>query len=75
MKEKVLPLDKAVEKLKDGALIGLTDPSLSNAPMAFLRAVVRKGIKNLRVVTVTGGGFNIDFLIGAGVVEEYETSY
>jgi hypothetical protein len=27
------------------------------------------------VATLTGGGLNIDLLIGAGIVEEYETCY
>jgi glutaconate CoA-transferase subunit A len=74
MKEKIISLEEAAHWVKDGCLLGLTS-YLENAPMAFLRKVAQLGRKNLRVATVPGGGLNVDFLIGAGVVAEYETCY
>ena len=56
-------------------LLGMTTSILDNAPMAFLRELIRRGLKGLRVATLTGGGLNIDLLIGAGVVAQYETCY
>jgi glutaconate CoA-transferase, subunit A len=41
--------------------------------MAFLRDLLRRDPKNLRVVTMSGGGLDVDLLIGAGAVAEYET--
>jgi len=75
MKEKILPLEEAAGWVKDGSLLGFTTPALENCPMAFLRELVRKGRKNLRVASLTGGGLNVDFLIGAGAVAEYETCH
>jgi len=43
--------------------------------MALIREMVRRGIKDLRVITVPGGGLNVDFLIGAGTVAEYEACH
>ena len=61
--------------MNNGSNLGLTATYLENAPMAFLRELVRRGIKNLNVVTLPGGGLCVDFLIGAGAVAEYETCF
>ena len=74
MKEKITSLEEAARLVKDGCLLGLTS-YLENAPMAFLRELVRLGTKYLRVATLPGGGLNVDLLIGAGAVSEYETCY
>jgi len=75
MKEKLLSLQDAVSFVKTGFSIGLSAEPLENEPMAFLRELVRCGIKGLKVVTLPGGGMGIDFLVGAGVVGEYETCF
>lgn len=73
MREKLISLEGAAAVVKAGALVGLTTATVDNAPMAFLRALIRCGVQRLGLVTLTGGGFNADLLIGAGVVSEYET--
>jgi len=75
MKDKVVALDQAAESIPDGSFLGLPLAQTENAPMSFLRAVLRRGVKNLRVATLPGGGMNIDLLIGAQRVVEYETCY
>ena len=75
MKEKVIFLEGAAATVSDGALLGLTTSALDNPPMAFLREILRQGVKNLRVATLPGGGLNVDLLIGAGIVAEYETCH
>jgi glutaconate CoA-transferase, subunit A len=73
MQEKLMALEEAAATVRDGALMGLTTSTLDNAPMAFLRELIRRGAKSLRLITLTGGGLNADLLIGAGAVAEYET--
>ena len=73
MQEKLVPLKEAAVSVSNRALVGLTTSTLDNAPMAFLRELLRHGVKQLRLVTLTGGGLNADLLIGAGLVAEYET--
>ena len=73
MPNKLTPLDQAAAMIKDSTLLGLTTSTTDNAPMAFLREVIRQGTKQLRLVSLTGGGLNADLLIGAGIVAEYET--
>jgi glutaconate CoA-transferase subunit A len=75
MREKVLSLKEAARFVKDGSTLGLTSPILEDEPMAFLRELVREGTRNLRVATLPGGGIGVDFLIGAGVVADYETCF
>ncbi len=73
MKDKLVSLETAAVSVKNGDLVGLTSSTVDNAPMAFLRAIIRRRIEQLRLVTLTGGGLNADLLIGAGVIAEYET--
>src|SRR5262249_49713594 len=73
MQDKLKSLKEAAALVRDGALVGLTTSTLDNAPMVFLRELIRQRCKQLRLVTLTGGGLNADLLIGAGVVAEYET--
>ena len=73
MREKLSSLESAAAKVQDGMLLGMTTATIDNAPMAFLRALIRREIQQLRLVTLTGGGFNADLLLGAGIVTEYET--
>ena len=75
MREKLLSLQEAIRFVKSGASFGLCAGILENEPMAFLREMVRQGIKELKVVNLPGGGMSIDFLIGAGAVAEYETCF
>jgi len=72
MKEKITSLEEAARLVNDGSLLGFTS-SMENPPMAFLRELVRVGRKNLRVATLPAGGLNVDLLLGAGAVAEYET--
>ena len=73
MHDKLMSLDQAAAVVKDGILIGLTTSTTDNAPMSFLREVIRRGAKQLRLVTLTGGGLNADLMLGAGIIAEYET--
>lgn len=75
MREKVLSLSEAAEWVQNGTLLGFTSQSVKSSPMAFLHELVRRKIRNLRMATLTGGGLYTDFLIGAGVVAEYETCH
>jgi glutaconate CoA-transferase subunit A len=75
MKDKVLNLGEAAGWVQDGTLLGFTSQSVKSSPMALLRELVRRKIRNLRMATLTGGGLYTDLLIGAGAVAEYETCH
>jgi len=60
-------------EIPDGATIGLP-PDYSLVAMAVVRALVRCGAKDLKLIGVPVLGLCADILIGAGCVREVETS-
>ena len=68
-----LPLDRLAGRIADGATVALP-PDYSFVPMAAVRALVRRGVRDLHLVTVPQGGIGADLLIGAGCVASIETA-
>jgi glutaconate CoA-transferase subunit A len=64
---KLRTLEEAVELVPDGATIGIGGLSMNGAPMAFVRALARRRVKELTVVAVVAG-IPIEFLVAAGCV-------
>jgi glutaconate CoA-transferase subunit A len=60
-------------EIPDGASIGLP-PDYSPVAMEVVRALVRRGAKDLKLIGVPVLGLCADILIGAGCVREVETS-
>ena len=60
-------------EIPDGACIGLP-PDYSLVAMEVVRALVRRGAKDLKLIGVPVLGLCADILIGAGCVREVETS-
>lgn len=72
MRSKLKPLHEAAACVKDGASLVMS-ANLQRPPMAFLREIVRRKVRNLRVIGVVGGDLNIDFLVGAGAAAVVDT--
>jgi acyl CoA:acetate/3-ketoacid CoA transferase alpha subunit len=72
MHTKLKSLQEAAACVTDGAQFVMS-ANLHRSPMAFLREVVRRKVRNLRVIGVVGGDLNIDFLVGAGAVGVVDT--
>lgn len=73
MTAKVRALDDLVAAIPDGAYIAIP-PEYGGCAMEATRALVRRGAKNLRLLTVPASSLQADLLIGAGCVAEIETS-
>jgi glutaconate CoA-transferase subunit A len=69
---KLKTLPEAAACVRDGDRLVMS-ANLQRSPMAFLREIVRRGVRNLRVIGVVGGDLNIDFLVGAGAVAVVDT--
>jgi len=65
--------DAIAAAIADGSSIGLP-PDYSLVAMAVVRALVRRGAKDLKLIGVPTLGLCADMLIGAGCVREVETS-
>lgn len=61
------------EQVPDGALLALP-PDYSFVPMALIRALIRRGVKDLHVLAVPISGMAADLLIGAGCVRLMEAA-
>ncbi len=68
-----LTVDALAAMVPDGALVALP-PDNSLPSVALARALVRRGARGLRLLGVPVSGFATDLLIGAGCVEEVQTS-
>ena len=66
---KVAELDKALDLIDDGMTVGIGGWIFHSQPMALVRGIVRRGIKDLRLVPAPGS-IAPDMLIAAGAVRE-----
>ena len=65
--KKLTSLGEAVRSIPSGAHIGLSGFSITRCAMAFVREVIRQGVKNLTVSQCVGA-MDTDLLVGAGAV-------
>ncbi len=68
-----ITLDAMAASVPDGALLALP-PDNSLPSVALAKALLRRGARGLRLLGVPVSGFATDLLIGAGCVEEVQTS-
>ena len=68
-----ISLEILAEQVPDGALVVLP-PDYSYVPMAAVRALVRRGVKDLHLLFAPLGGMAADVLIGAGCVKIIEAA-
>jgi glutaconate CoA-transferase, subunit A len=66
-------LEEALVPINDGSMLAVPRES-SGAAMAATRALIRRGIKRLHLVTLPTSSLQADLLIGAGAIETLETS-
>src|SRR6202050_4243881 len=66
-------LDEAIAPIADGAMLAVPRET-SGVAMAATRALIRRGVKRLHLVTLPTSPLRADLLIGAGGVETLETS-
>jgi len=72
MREKLTTLEQAATAIKTGSKLVMS-ANIQRAPMALLRQLVRQGTQKLRVIGVVGGDLNLDFMVGAGMVDVLDT--
>lgn len=67
-RERILDETEAANWIADGMTIAIGQPT----PMALVRQIVRRGVKNL---TVVDAGFSLDLLVAAGCVRKVISYY
>jgi glutaconate CoA-transferase subunit A len=66
-------LDEALALIANGCMLAVPRES-SGVPMAATRALIRRGVKHLHLITLPTSTLQADLLIGAGCVDTLETS-
>ena len=66
-------LDEALSCITDGSML-VVPREVTGAPMAATRALIRRGVKHLHLITLPTSTLQTDLLVGAGCVETLETS-
>src|SRR5580700_8599896 len=66
-------LDEALAPITDGCMLAVARES-SGVAMAATRALVRRGVKRLHLITLPTSSLQADLLIGAGCIETLDTS-
>ena len=66
-------VDELAAQIPDGASLAIP-ADYSGCAMAAVRALIRRGARNLHLIAVPQAGFQADMLIGAGCVGVVETS-
>lgn len=69
---RVVPIGEAASLVSDGDMVGFGGAGLRGRPMALVRAVARRRLRNLHLVG-WDGGIDVDLLVGAGCVATVET--
>lgn len=70
----VAGLDDALAVVKDGAVVGIGGAVTAGHPMALVRELARRGVRDLTVVAPVGG-IEVDLLIAAGCVSTVVGAY
>lgn len=73
MPESYISVEEISDEISDGATVAVPKEDGGTA-MAVTRALVRRGAKRLKLVTLPTGGMQTDILIGAGCLSAIETS-
>jgi glutaconate CoA-transferase subunit A len=74
-KSLVIGETEAAEMVRDGMTIAIGGFINSSHPMALVRQIIRRGVRNLTVVGAASGGLDLDLLIAAGCVRKLVTTY
>ena len=69
----MVELETLVERIEDGASVAVA-PDYSGCAMAAVRALIRRGVRDLHLIAVPQAGFQADMLIGAGCVASVEAA-
>jgi acyl CoA:acetate/3-ketoacid CoA transferase alpha subunit len=72
MRDKLVAVREAAAGVESGARIVMS-ATLQRPPMAVLREIVRRRLTDLRLIGVTTGDINFDFLVGAGAARVIDT--
>src|SRR5262245_9718761 len=69
----ILSIDDLVARIGNGAMIALPS-DYSGCAMMAVRALIKRGVRDLHIISMPQGGFQVDMLVGAGAVARIEAA-
>jgi glutaconate CoA-transferase subunit A len=72
--ERLLDIPTAATLVQDGMTVGLSGFSYQGPPMTIVRELIRRGVRDLTLVSGPTAGIETDLLIGAGCVRRVVTA-
>lgn len=73
--EKIVGVPQAADLVADGMTIAIGGFISSGHPMAIVRELIRRRLRNLTVVGPASGGLDLDLLVAAGCVRKLVSCY
>jgi acyl CoA:acetate/3-ketoacid CoA transferase alpha subunit/acyl CoA:acetate/3-ketoacid CoA transferase beta subunit len=74
-KSKVVSLEEAASLVADGSTVAIGGLSYYGGPMSLVRALIRRGLRDLTVITGAVAGLQADLLIAADCVKRVISPY
>jgi glutaconate CoA-transferase subunit A len=74
MTGKLMRMEEAVGLVKNGDMLAVGGYTLYRKPMAFIRALIRSGCKDMTVLSFAGS-VDVDMLLGSGAVSTIRSCY
>jgi glutaconate CoA-transferase, subunit A len=72
---RIIELEAALDQVRDGMTVAIGGFINSSHPMVVVRALIRRGVKNLTVVGAASSGLEVDLLIAAGCARKVVAPY
>jgi len=74
-KSKLISLSQAADLVRDGQTVLIGGFIYHNKPMALIRQLIRKGLRDLTLVGCLHGSIDVDLLIGIGAIKKLMVPY
>jgi glutaconate CoA-transferase subunit A len=74
-RSKLMPAAQALAGIEDGAKVIAGGVHFSNTPMALVRELIRRRIRDLEIIPTPATGLWVDMLLGAGAIRKIWVSY
>ena len=72
--QRIRDLQEVVDLVEDGMTVGMSGFSYQGPPMAVVREFIRRGLRDLTLISGPTAGIETDLLIGAGCVRRVITA-
>lgn len=75
-RKKIVTMDETLSYISDGCFLAIGGFMVHNHPMGIIREIVKRRIRNLKILpTPPGGSLDADLLIGSGCADSVLASY